>query len=137
TILGTALGVALGNYLPTRLWPAALLLGAWCAFDLARLSEAVTGEWPFAWLALAAAPWLGLVLARRRGVEEVDRVWLGFRDRYGFAGAQPLRDPFTRAAANAGWPVFLGWGGLRRGGPGVDQENVLALLRSALRRFES
>jgi hypothetical protein len=137
TILGTALAVALGNYLPTRQGPTAVLLGALCALDLARLSGSVEGDWPIGWLLLALVPWLGLLLGRRGATTEFDALWLGFRDRFGFLWAQRLRDQFNRAAGNAGWPVSLGWGGLRRSEPGLDEDKLLALLRSALRRFET
>jgi hypothetical protein len=65
-------------------------------------------------------------------------MWRTFRDRFGFVWAQRLRDQFNRAAANAGWPVHLGWSGLRGDmGPVGDAEKPLAVLRSALRRFET
>jgi hypothetical protein len=133
-ILGTALAVVLGNYLPTRLGAAAVLLGVWCGFDLARLAGAIDTDWPLAWLSLAAVPWLALVLARRPATTEFDAVWLTFRDRFGFVWAQRMRDQFNHAAHNAGWPVYLGWGGLRP--RQADQEKPLAMMRSALRRFE-
>jgi hypothetical protein len=137
TLLGVPLAVGLGNYLPTRLGPTALLLGAWCALDVARLTGVVALDEPAVWLALAAVPWLGLVLARRRGSPaEFDAVWLTFRDRFGFVWAQRLRDQFNRAAANAGLPLWLGWGGLRRRGA-IEPDRPLAVLRSALRRFET
>ncbi len=137
TLLAVPLAVGLANYLPTRLGPAALLLGAWCALDLARLAGAFAADWPLAWLALAAVPWVGLLLARRRGPEpEFEATWRTFRDRFGFVWAQRLREQFNRAAANAGWPVWLGWSRLRRGGE-MAPEQPLAMLRSALRRFET
>jgi hypothetical protein len=138
TILGVALAVALGNYLPTRQGPTALLLGLWCVLDLARLTGTLAREWPLAWLALAAVPWLGLALARRGPTQDFDGVWRSFRDRYGFVWAQRLRDQFNRAAANAGWSISLGWSGLRQdASPAVEVEKPLALLRSMLRRFET
>jgi hypothetical protein len=138
TILGAALTVALGNYLPTRQGATAVLLGAWCALDMARLTGAAVGGWPLAWAVPAAVPWLGLLLGRRRtAATEFDALWLGFRDRFGFLWAQRLRDQFNRASVNAGWRVSLGWGGLRQGSPGLDEAKALAVLRSALRRFET
>jgi hypothetical protein len=135
-VLGGALAVALGNYLPTRQGPAALLLGAWCTLDLAGLMGAVE-VWPVAWLVLAGVPWLALALARRREEPEFDALWRTFRDRFGFVWAQRLRDQFNRAASNAGLPLSLGWSGLRQGAAALDVEKALAILRSALRRFET
>jgi hypothetical protein len=133
-ILAVGLAVALGNYVPTRLGPAALLLAGWCTLDLARLTGTAEGDWPLAYLGLAAVPWVGLLVAGRRGASsEFDARWRAFRDRFGFVWAQRLREQFNRAAANAGLPVELGWTGLR----GTADDRALATLRAALRRFET
>lgn len=134
-VLAVGLLVALGNYLPTRLGPAALLLGGWCGLDLARMTGTLPSEGSFTWLILAAVPWLGLLLARRwERYTAFDAEWRTFRDRFGFVWAQRLREQFNRAAVHAGWDLRLGWTGLH--GPG-DAEQALGVLRSALRRFET
>ena len=67
-------------------------------------------------------------------------MWLDFRDRFGFVWGQRLRDQFNRAAANAGWPVYLRWRGLRlRAGtelpPDDLQTRIVDTLRAMLKRF--
>jgi hypothetical protein len=135
------LAVILLNYLPTRLGPAAALLGAGCAGGIARLAgehssatSALAGR-----IAVSLTPWLALVCVRRprKPREEVDRIWLAFRDRFGFVWGQRLREQFNRAAANAGWAVSLTWTGLRPTGQGTspDPAAVLAALQAVLKRF--
>jgi hypothetical protein len=141
------LAVGVLNYLPTRLAPAALVLGLGCAWELGRLlapAEAVLGlpaDGP-GWLCVAAAPWLGHLAwaGRPRPPSEFDRLWLDFRDRFGLVWGQRLREQFNRAAANAGWPVNLYWQGLRlaSGAPPpaeADRDAMLATLRAMLKRF--
>ncbi|HZT82343.1 MAG TPA: hypothetical protein VFA26_19095 [Gemmataceae bacterium] len=146
--LAAALAVAVVNYLPTRLGPAALMLGAGCGLALARLvlpaEERAAAGWldPLGGGLLALSPWAALALGWRRaeGVPEFDRLWLAFRDRFGLVWGQRMREQFNRAAANAGWPVVLGWGGLRvqagaaEPGPAAREE-MLATLRAVLKRF--
>jgi hypothetical protein len=130
--LAAALAVGLGNYLPTRQAPTAVVLGTWCALELARI------EVPGRMLLLAIVPWLGLLAARRRPDDSLDATWRAFRDRFGFVWAQRLRDQFNRAAANAGLGVVLGWSGLRTlSGSPAEQAQLLATLRALLKRFES
>ena len=60
------LGVSFLNYLPTRLFPAALLLAAGCGIELVSLMGTIAGVPVDAGhFALAAAPWAGLVHDRR------------------------------------------------------------------------
>jgi hypothetical protein len=130
--LAAALAVGLGNYLPTRQAPTAVVLGAWCALELARV------EAPWQPLLLAAVPWLALRAERRRSEDGFDAIWRAFRDRYGFVWAQRLRDQFNRSAANAGLGVVLGWTGLRPApGAAAEPAQLLATLRALLKRFES
>jgi hypothetical protein len=136
------------NYLPTRLAPAALLLGAGCAVQVAALSDpavfrdradaaAVAGC-----LLVGLAPWAAYerIVRRPRPVAEFDRLWLDFRDRFGLFWAQRLRDQFNRAAAHAGWPAYLRWRGLRLQ-PGARlpapavQAAMLDALRGLMKRF--
>jgi hypothetical protein len=136
--LGATLAIGLLNYLPTRFFLTALAGGLVCAVELGRLGGASFGfldHW--GWPLLAAAPWLGLASAWRRIPErEFDRIWLGFRDRFGFVWAQRLRDQFNRASSNAGWPTVLAWSGVRltQGHSEVPPE-ALAALQALLKRF--
>jgi hypothetical protein len=144
TFLAGTLIVGLANYLPTRLGPAALLLGAGCGLELvlevspgwfadALWVEAVAG------LCLGLAPWtaLALVQHRRRSEDAFDALWLDFRNRFGVVWGQRLREQFNRAAVNAGWRVTLGWFGLHveAGATPPDPAKALAKLRALLSRF--
>lgn len=110
--LAAALLVGLGNYVPTRQGPAALLLGGVCAAHL--MGYRPHPGWPL------AAVWLAWLLARPRG-RGVAAEWRAFRDRYGFAWAARQREQFAAAAANAGVEG--------------DDERALTLLRATLKRF--
>jgi hypothetical protein len=148
--LGATLAVGLLNYLPTRFAPAVLLLGVGCATEFLTLivEGAETGVLAGAARAgrflLAVSPWVALAraYAGRRPRSEFDRTWLGFRDRFGLLWGQRLREQFNRAAAHAGWPVQLGWRGLRRARDAEkaalsveEQKEMVATLRALLKRF--
>ena len=138
--LSIVLAVLVVNYLPTRLGVGALLLGIACGIEVAALARQDVGllgnvsPW-----SLALAPWAALAGTRWGQVSatEIDGVWRGFRDRYGVVWAEPQREQFNRAAANAGWALRLGWSGLRRTSPGEAPEPapVLDLLHGVLKRF--
>jgi hypothetical protein len=131
--LGVVLAAGLLNYLPTRQAPAVLLLGTWCALELIEKSSPALVVLP------ALVPWLALLCAPRGEKEDFDALWRSHRDCFGFVWAQRLRDQFNRAAENAGWPVKLGWSGLRqsRAGEMPDSERLLATLRALLTRFRT
>jgi hypothetical protein len=119
--LSATLAVGVLNYLPTRMGMAAVLAAVGCGFEIAQLH----GMGPFAgrpeqgspltalWLALV--PWLAYAAVRGQEppASEFDRLWLGFRDRFGLVWGQRLREQFNNAARHAGWPVVLRWQGLR------------------------
>ncbi len=138
--LGVALLVPLGNYLPTRLALGALLLGIGC---LAELAIVLGLDLPPAVLdggigVLAVSPWAAWLLMRYRGElpTEFDRLWLAYRDRFGFVWGQRIREQFNRAAHHAGWPVVLRWGGLETtAGSAPEPAALLATLRAVLKRF--
>lgn len=131
--LAATIAISLLNYLPTRLAWGAVCVGLGCGSELAR-------PWGWdapAWLGtfmLALAPWLawlGLTI-RRTPRSAFDRMWLSYRDRFGFVWGQRMREQFNRAAHHAGWPVELRWSGLR---PPTDSAEMLATLRAVLKRF--
>ena len=138
--LGVALIVPLMNYLPTRLGPAALLLAAGC---LAELAEVLGADLPAVVLdggigLLAISPWVGWLVLRCRSTPqtEFDRLWLAYRDRFGFVWGQRMREQFNRAANHAGWPVVLRWRGLETAaGTAPETAALLATLRAVLKRF--
>ncbi len=144
-----ALGLIVVNYLVTRLAPAAILLGIGCGLELASLlTESASGNRGFfpwevtAGLAFGLAPWAawGSLHWRPAPASAGDAIWQDFRDRYGLAWAQLVREQFNRAAANAGLPVELGWGGLRAvpNAPPADATHLdssRSILESLLKRF--
>jgi hypothetical protein len=137
--LAATLAVPLLNYLPTRLGIAALSLAAGCALQAWPLTGAAlppAAQW-LGQALVAQAPWLAwLGVACARGGSAFDRLWRSYRDRFGFLWGQRIREQFNHAAHNAGWPVRLDWGGLRKTGEGpADGEQALATLRAVLRRF--
>jgi hypothetical protein len=145
TFLSGALAVGFLNHLPSRLAVVMLSVGAACAVEMGLLLGITTVDWnwgdPTALALLAAAPWLGLAVARRKtpAVDEFNREWLAFRDRFGIVWALPARDQFNRAAVNGKWGVVLDWKGLRSAEGSVDARPVAALagLRAVLKRFNS
>jgi hypothetical protein len=146
--LAGTLAVGVLNYLPTRLGPAALLLALGCGLELASVlppdmvPDGLRPALPAGGLLLALSPWAAYTAGRGRPrpAAEFDRLWLGFRDRFGLVWGQRLREQFNRSAAHAGWPVVLRWTGLRLK-PGAAlprpdvQEEILATLRALLKRF--
>ncbi|MFO0927238.1 MAG: hypothetical protein U0736_09390 [Gemmataceae bacterium] len=132
--LAVTLVVGIGNYLPTRQAPAAILLLAFCGAELMRLADLLPPDRLPLWPVLAAVPWLALALARPPQAS-LDGIWRTFRDSYGFLWAQRCRDQFNRAAENAGLPARLGWSGLDRPLDPADAARAMALLEAVLQRF--
>jgi hypothetical protein len=144
---GTVL-VGVLNYLPTRFGLAITLVGASCflvLLGLAGLPENAEHRFFFTYVSgwlLTAACWSAYFARRLRWGEDVifDREWLLFRDRFGLMWGQRVREQFNRAAANAGWPVYLRWRGLRKTARDVtlsaaDQAAIVDTLRGILKRF--
>jgi hypothetical protein len=141
-IAGT-IAVGILNYLPTRLAAASLLLLAGAGLEFAVLLHVL--ERPASDLGgylIAFVPWVAWAAARSQplAASQFDRLWLDFRNRFGFVWAQRLRDQFNRSAANNRWRVVLRWQGLRLL-PGTtapeepDQEEMLSTLRALMKRF--
>jgi hypothetical protein len=80
------------------------------------------------WVVVARAP---------APAAELDRLWLAYRDRFGLVWGQRMREQFNRAAANAGWPVFLTWQGLASTGASAapPTAQTVATLQAVLKRF--
>jgi hypothetical protein len=146
--LASTLAVGFLNYLPTRLAPAVLVFALGCGDEFLNLFPAENGDGvaqqalPFGELLLAVSPWVALAQFGRGALppSQFDRLWLDFRDRFGFVWGQRLREQFNRAAANAGWPVYLRWRGLRlKAGadlpPEEVQNKIVEALRALLKRF--
>ena len=82
-------------------------------------------------LLVAASPWAAWGMAKIPGrpPSEFERIWLGFRDRFGLTWALRVREQFNRAAANAGWTARLGWSELGGEADGEMTSTLSALLR--------
>jgi hypothetical protein len=136
--LGVTLLVPLLNYLPTRLGPGVLLAAAGCGLEMARLIEPASPAWfrPVGLGLLAGGPWTAWAGQWKRGssATEFDRLWLSYRDRFGFVWGQRLREQFNRAADHAGFPVVLRWKGLQPETT-ADAAALMSLLRAVLKRF--
>jgi hypothetical protein len=148
--LAATLAVIVLNYLPTRLGPAALVLGCAGVFQLCRLAgldelrETLTGYAPVGNLLLAFVPWAAYerMASRPLPSSEFDRIWRDFRDRFGLVWSQRTREQFNASASHAGWPVVLRWQGLRLvpGSPPLPEETQQAMvdvLQSLLKRFRA
>jgi hypothetical protein len=134
--LGATLGVVLLNHLPTRLGLAVPFLAIPFGLEMARLGglSVAAGLQCLGRALLALAPWVAWAAVRRVGpLGETNRLWLGFRDRYGFLWAERVREQFNRSAAHSGQTVYLSWSGLRPAGPRDDHS--ADTLRALLRRF--
>jgi hypothetical protein len=149
-LVGSVLAVGVVNYLPTRLGPAGLVLALGSILELLRLTGSETPVQGFdlcgsiGCLVLAWTPWVALVGIGKGPAKtsQVDRLWLGFRNRFGLVWGQRLREQFNRSAARAGWPVQLTWQGLRRlpgtaSRDGGTETPVLSVLAALMKRFGS
>jgi hypothetical protein len=146
--LAATLAVGILNYLPTRLGLGALALSAAVSGEMMRLDPTLPDgvlRWSqqLGGLALAMAPWLALWGCRLAPTSQsaFDQLWHGFRDRYGLVWGQRVREQFNRAAANAGWPVYLSWRGPRllpnARPPSPELETAMTgTLRVLLKRFD-
>lgn len=145
-IAGT-IAVGILNYLPTRLAPAAAVLMVVCSFEIAQLHQParlfdLPARLPRLDGLLTAIPWIAWACLKFDDSQrsEFDRLWLSFRDRWGFVWSQRVREQFNNAAENAGWPIKLTWQGLvqETSTPALapaDQEKLVATLRATLQRF--
>lgn len=128
--LAGALIVGIGNYLPTRNGPAAVLLGVFCALELASLWGRPWLEEAILPLVLGLVPWVAQWChrAHRRAEAEYVRLEQSFRDAFGYLWAQRMSEQFHRAAEHAGINL-----------PPTSEEEeqrALSLQRAVLRRFD-
>jgi hypothetical protein len=139
--LAATLAVPLVNYLPTRLAIGALLLAAGCGTEMARICAKPSqgGMDSLGLMLLAVSPWAAWagLWRGREGCTKFDSLWLTYRDRFGFAWSQRMREQFNQAIRHAGWPVVLRWQGLEPTAetPPPDSSALLTLLHAVLRRF--
>ncbi len=146
--LASTVAIGVLNYLPTRLAPAAMLLGLGCAWEILRMSKFELQAVAFAQvhyvsrLAVALVPWSAYfrICWQPLPASEFDQVWLRFRDSYGLLWSQRLREQFNQSAKHSNWPVILRWQGLRvipgESPPSYqDRQEMLANLRALMKRF--
>lgn len=155
------------NFVPTRHWPAAILLACGQIAALGPHLPLLRNDWVADWVTrlglpgwFAASDLAGMLLAvaamiaawaRRltsssaRSCQAYDRLWLGFRDTFGLFWSLRVQERVNAAARQYGWPLELAWSGFRSTADGaplaaVDPaiEPVLrTTLRGLLRRFVS
>jgi hypothetical protein len=77
------------------------------------------------------------VKSQRPSGTEFARLWLAYRDRFGFLWGQRMREQFNQAVHHAGHPVVLRWDGLHptASQPLPEPAVLLPLLRAVLKRF--
>ena len=107
------------NFVPTRHWPAALLLagGQFLALSeyLPLVRRNLFPQAAFVGFALATTAIL-VAWARRRsklGISPYDRLWLDFGDTFGLFWSLRVQERINAAAQQYDWPIELSWSGFR------------------------
>ena len=146
---GLLVVVGVTNYLPTRFGPAAAWLTLGFGLEFLGLTR---DDWPasrraglWAWSSwsMAVAGWSawrcgGQASSAR---DDLERLWLWFRDLWGVVWALRVQERFNRTAESKGWPLRLGWFGLEpvdgaAAGQGADgSPEAEAAFRGLIRRF--
>lgn len=120
--LAGVLAMGVSNYLPTRFFFAALLLGGMLAWNLwsMRLGAGSNPVWELAGLqvGLGLAGWLAWVWPAPESKDVVSRRWLQLRDAYGLAWGVRIQEQVQAAARHAEIAGQLTWFGLE---PAEDQ----------------
>src|SRR5262245_10309615 len=96
-LLPATLLIGVLNYLPTRFAGVAVAVGLACGTETALLllPDSTASEWLTHFgLLMLLCPWLGLLAWGRgpQGRNDLDRMWLRFRDRYGLLWGQRVRE---------------------------------------------
>jgi hypothetical protein len=137
------------NFLPTRYGPAALCVGAGLVLEYLGLTrtgwtaEARAMAWSGVAWTLAASVYLAGWLADQpaSGRNNLERIWLWFRDHWGVVWALRTQDRFNRTAELSGWPFRLTWFGLvstdaaAGDAPITPPEEAVKAFRGLIRRF--
>jgi hypothetical protein len=137
------------NYLPTRYGLPAAVLGAGLVGEYLALTR--TGWsgpiramlWEFVVWTLSVSGWCveRRAPAHLAGRNDLERLWLWFRDHWGMVWALRILDRFNRSAELARWSVRLTWYGLAPASPAEGNVEVdvpvqaQATLRNLMRRF--
>jgi hypothetical protein len=137
------------NFLPTRFGLAALCVGIGLIGEYLGLVGAIRSPAALATLWTSVAWFLGLGsriaawCASRplAGRNDLERLWLWFRDHWGVVWALRIEDRFNRTAEQARWPARLNWFGLVSVSPAGPRalpdlpEQAQTTLRNLIRRF--
>jgi len=134
------LALAVSNYLPTRFWLAALVVGIACGIVT---TTRLRSDWLAPELADAsrravlASPWIAWCFRSPANGSPPNLRWRSFRDRFGLVWAERVREQFNRSAHHAGWATTLAWYGLTvdEKDPGSEAE-IERTLSGLLQRFE-
>lgn len=133
------------NFLPTRAGLPALCVGAGFALEYLALTRVADHPetraliWTIVPVACVGAP---LLIGRAgapasRATNDLDRLWVWFRDHWGVVWTLRVQDRFNREAAVNDWPIRMSWHGVvstTEDGLLIPPEAVPAL-RGLLRRF--
>lgn len=136
--LAGTLAVGTLNYVPTRVGLAAALLAVACGLELADLLGGGVRFRLIVDVLVVLVPWTAWLATRsHRERSPADRLWLDFRDRFGFVWGQRLREQFNRSATHANLPAELTWTGLRfRDGAAAEtQAASFTTLQALMKRF--
>lgn len=112
------LGTVVLNFLPTRLFPAAISFALGSGLTLGSTTGLVASDTGWqratAQTAILCVPWLAAWAFRRSptDVSPANRLWFDFRDRFGAIWALRVMEQFNRSATNNGSPQRLTWRGM-------------------------
>ena len=135
------------NYVATRQWLASLLVAAAQVLALSEylplIQRALFSGQHVVGLLLAAVGVIAARPPRSAAGNPYDRLWLDFRDLFGLFWALRLQERVNFVAASSGWPLWLGWFGLRDTATGkpvqhfdpVIEPTLRTTMRGLLRRF--
>jgi hypothetical protein len=129
------------NFVPTRQWPAALLLAAGQIVALGEylplLRRELVGHAQLIGLLLAAAAmiaaWARLTAAPTRLGLSYTNDWLAFRDTFGLFWSLRVQERINAAAKQFDWPLELTWTGFRDRDSGKPLDTIDPAIEPALR----
>lgn len=138
------------NYLPTRQWPAALLLAAAQVLALSEYLPLIhqtlfAGQYLVAISLGCLAPLAARAPQVKDDANPYSRLWLDFRDTFGLFWALRLQERINAVAGTNDWPLLLGWSGVVDDATGqppaqIDESiepTLRTTIKGLLRRFVS
>jgi hypothetical protein len=147
------IGMGALNWLPTRFWATAMLVGAgqmllYLAYFPAFDSVAIPRRMELAAGCFLLGALTAVFVSRLPAAQTpLDRIWRDYRDWFGAMWGLRVRERVNAAAASYGWPVRLQWSGFRSAGgeplpsvnalPPAMRDSFQVMLDNLLRRFVS